>query len=31
VGVHRRLLAHCRCNEVRKAGLQPVEGLSHAA
>ena len=31
VGVHRRLLAHCRCNGVRKTGLQAPGGRHHAA
>jgi len=31
VGIHRRLLAHCGCNEVPKVGLQAVAWVSHAA
>jgi hypothetical protein len=31
VGIHRRLLAHCRCNGVRKSGLQATDRNVHAA
>src|SRR4029077_6202221 len=30
VGIHRRLLAHCGCNEVPEGGLQAVARVSHA-
>src|SRR5205823_268487 len=30
VDIHRRLLAHCRCNEVPMAGLQPDRRRPHA-
>jgi hypothetical protein len=31
VGVHRRLLAHCRCNGGLNTGLQAAVGAGHAA